>query len=336
VTRFQQTSGAVTAKGVEDTAFYRYVRLLALNEVGGDPGRFHLDVAGFHAANLERAGRFPFSLLAGTTHDTKRSADVRARIGALSTMPEAWAERATRWRSLTRSDHDGPPDWTEELLIYQTLVGAWPINAQRLNSYIQKAIHEEKRYSSWLEPDDRWDKGVARFCDALYGNERFLADFEPFAREVALAGERSSIGQLILRLTCPGVPDIYNGDELWYLALVDPDNRRPIDWDRNKDLLTGIAAGGEPTHETVKLFVLHTLLRLRARRPDVFADGYTPLDASTETCAFMRGDDLVVAVPIRGDRSDFDRPAGRWRSVLEGVDACLGGYAPVVLERRRA
>src|SRR5581483_5818012 len=140
VTRFQQTSGAVMAKGVEDTAFYRYVRLLALNEVGGDPGRFGIDVETFHRAN---AARLPRNLLAGTTHDTKRSADVRARIGALSTMADRWAETATRWRELNA--HDGGPDWTEELLVYQTLVGAWPLEQDRLEPYVEKALREAKR-----------------------------------------------------------------------------------------------------------------------------------------------------------------------------------------------
>jgi (1->4)-alpha-D-glucan 1-alpha-D-glucosylmutase len=334
VIRFQQTSGAVMAKGVEDTAFYRYVRLLALNEVGGDPERFNLNVSEFHAANRARQQRFPHALLAGTTHDTKRSADVRARIGALSTMPERWAAHVHRWHELNKPA-DGAPDWSEELLIYQTLIGAWPISAQRLNSYIQKAIHEEKRYSSWTEPNERWDMAVARFCDNLYTNKAFLADFEPFAQEVALAGERASIGQLVLRLTSPGIPDIYNGDELWYLALVDPDNRRPIDWHRRADVLTGFAAGGKPTRETVKLFVIHQILALRARNPQAFAGPYQPLDASEGTCAYARGGDIVVAVPLNNDTADFVPPPGRWINQLDDVADCLGGYEPRVLERRR-
>ena len=333
MTRFQQTSGAVMAKGVEDTAFYRYVRLLALNEVGGDPGRFSLSVEDFHAANLVRPDRFPSALLAGTTHDTKRSADVRARIGALSTMPDRWAAHAQRWHSLNNSN-DGAPDWSEELLIYQTLLGAWPINAQRLNSYIQKALHEEKRYSSWTEPNERWDMAVARFCDNLYANREFLADFEPFAQEVARAGERASLGQLVLRLTSPGVPDIYNGDELWYLALVDPDNRRPVDWDRIRDLFAGISAGG-PTRETVKLFVIHRLLALRARHPDAFAGSYQPLDAGAGTCAYRRGTDVVVVVPLKDEPPDFERPPGRWLDQLDGIADCVDGFQPYVLERRR-
>ncbi|MGZ4392802.1 MAG: alpha-amylase family glycosyl hydrolase [Gaiellaceae bacterium] len=335
VTRFQQTSGSVMAKGVEDTAFYRYVRLLALNEVGGDPGQFGIDVATFHAANTARARRFPHALLAGTTHDSKRSADVRARLGTLSNVPERWAEHALRWRELNRPLRQGAaPDWTEELLIYQTLLGAWPLGPERLSSYVQKALYEEKRHSSWVEPDERWDSSVAHFCHAIYANGRFLSDFEPFAQEITAAGERAAVGQLVLRLTSPGVPDTYNGDELWYLALVDPDNRRPTDFDRARDLLAGLAAGGAPARETVKLFVLWTLLGLRRRHPEAFSGPYEPLASDADTCAFRRGDDIVVAVPIRGDMPAFDEPSGRWRNVLTGIEASLGGYRPCVLERR--
>ena len=174
---------------------------------------------------------------------------------------------------------------------------------------------------------------VARFCESLYTNKEFLADFEPFAQEVSLAGERASLGQLILRLTSPGVPDIYNGDELWYLALVDPDNRRPIDWQRRADLLAGIAAGGSPTRETVKLFVIHRLLALRARHPEAFAGAYQPVDAGEGTCAFGRGPDIVVAVPLKDDIPDFERPAGKWLNQLDGIADCMAGYQPYVLER---
>ncbi len=334
VTRFQQTTGAVMAKGVEDTAFYRYVRLLALNEVGGDPGQFGIDVATFHAANNERARRFPYALLAGTTHDSKRSADVRARIGALSNIPERWAESALRWRELNRPLRQGAgPDWTEELLIYQTLLGAWPLSSERLSSYLQKALYEEKRHSSWVDPDARWDSSVAHFCHAIYENDRFMSDFEPFAQELTLAGERAAAGQLVLRLTSPGVPDTYNGDELWYLALVDPDNRRRVDFDRARDLLAGLAVGGAPARETIKLFILSKLLGLRARYPEAFSGPYDPLASDADTCAYRRGDDIVVAVPIRGDEPVFDEPPGSWHNVLAGIEPWLGGYRPCVFER---
>jgi len=303
VTRFQQTTGAVMAKGVEDTAFYRYVRLLALNEVGGDPGRFGISVEQFHRAN---ASRPPHGLLAGTTHDTKRSADVRARIGALAGMADAWAEHVRRWRTLNA--HDGPPDWTEELLVYQTLVGAWPLEPRRLEAYMIKALREAKRNTSWVEPDERWEAGVERFCREVFERDAFRADFEPFAAEVAAAGERSALAQLVLRLTSPGVPDIYQGDELTYLALVDPDNRRPVDWQRRRHAL---ARGDSP-----KLSTIRTLLALRARRTDSFEATYEPLAAAEDTCAYRRGEDVVVAVDGRAGDPTFERPPGRWREVL--------------------
>ena len=337
VTRFQQTTGAVMAKGIEDTVFYRYVRLLALNEVGGDPERFGLPVESFHRANTERAERFPRSLLVGTTHDTQRSADVRARIGTLAGMAERFIAHATRWRKLNQTlKSRGAPDWNEELLIYQTLLGAWPIAAERLDSYLFKAVREEKRHSSWIEPDERWDRAVGRFCHELGSHEPFLADFVPFATEVALAGERAAIGQLVLRLTSPGIPDIYGGDELWYLALVDPDNRRLVDWDRRRDVLAGLTAGSPASRETVKLEVIRQALALRARHPSSFVGGYEPLDSAPGTCAFRRGEEIVVAVPISDSEPVFDLPRGRWHEALTGIDVCLGGYRPRILERAGA
>jgi (1->4)-alpha-D-glucan 1-alpha-D-glucosylmutase len=331
VTRFQQTSGAVMAKGVEDTAFYRYVRLLALNEVGASPGRFGIGVDEFHRGNAERAARFPRTLLAGSTHDSKRSADVRARLGALPGIAERWAERARRWHELNaplRQGTGGAPDWTEELLIYQTLVGAWPLEPERLADYVRKGLREAKRHTTWAEPDEAWESAVLGFCEGLYGHDPFRADFEPFAADVAVLGERSSLGQLVLRLTAPGIPDVYQGDELWFLALVDPDNRRPVDWARRREAL-----GAGLTRETVKQWTIRQALALRARRPDAFAGPYEPLPAGAGTCAFRRGEDVVVAVPFRGLEPEVELPAGRWRDVLDGVAACLGGYRPALFER---
>jgi (1->4)-alpha-D-glucan 1-alpha-D-glucosylmutase len=297
VIRFQQTSGAVMATGIENTAFYRYVRLLALNEVGGDPGRFGLDVDGFHRANAVRP---PRNLLAGTTHDTKRSADVRARIGVLAAMADRFAERALAWRELNA--HDGGPDWNEELLVYQTLLGAWPLEPERLEAYMEKALREAKRNTSWVEPNERWESEVKAFCRGLYANDRFRADFEPFAAEVAAAGERAALGQLALRLTAPGVPDIYQGDEHTLLALVDPDNRRPVDW---------------TPRTSPKSELIRTVLELRRRRPEAFAGAYEPLAAPGGVCAFRRGEDVVVAVPVR-EGAEPEPPAGRWREVVRG------------------
>ncbi|MDP9295039.1 MAG: malto-oligosyltrehalose synthase, partial [Actinomycetota bacterium] len=244
VTRFQQTTPPVMAKGVEDTAFYRYARLLALNDVGGDPSRFGVSVEDFHAANAQRAARFPDNLLITQTHDTKRSGDVRARIGALAAMPEAWAEHVRRWFDLNAPLRSGSaPDQVEEYFAYQTLVGAWPIELERLEAYMEKALREGKRTTSWIAPDAAHEAGVQAFCRALYTHEPFLEDFEPFARAVAAAGERAAIGQLLLKLTVPGVPDIYNGDELTDLSRVDPDNRRPVDWEARREALAALRSG---------------------------------------------------------------------------------------------
>ena len=336
VTRFQQTTGAVMAKGVEDTALYRYVRLLALNEVGADPGRFGLSVDGFHDAAADRARRFPNALLAGTTHDTKRSLDVRARIGGLASLGDEWAEQALEWRRLNASlrGRDGGPDWSEELLLYQTLLGAWPIEPDRLTAYAVKALREAKRNTAWVAPDEAWESSIVDFCRALYGHEPFLAVFEPFVRRVAVAGVRSSLGQLVLRLTSPGVPDVYGGDELWFLALVDPDNRRPVDWGRRRRALSELGAGRPVTIETVKLFVIRELLALRRRRPEAFAAGYEPLAAAAGMCAYRRGEDVAVAVPLRAQAAEPEPPPGRWRNVLRPVADLVGAGAPAVYERR--
>jgi (1->4)-alpha-D-glucan 1-alpha-D-glucosylmutase len=333
VTRFQQTTPAIMAKGVEDTAFYRYARLLALNDVGGDPSRFGLPVERFHAGNAERARRFPHNLLITQTHDTKRSGDVRARIGALAGMPEEWTAHVRRWMEAC-SPLRGP-DAAERYFIFQTLVGAWPIEPARLEAYMEKALREAKRNTNWIEPDTAYEDRVKSFCRAVYDHRAFLSDFEPFARRVALAGDRAALGQLLLKLTVPGVPDIYQGDELLALALVDPDNRRPVDWGRRRARLADVRRGAAPTEETRKLWLIVRALTLRAHRPDAFAGGgYTPLEAGPDACAFLRGDSVLVATALRAAVSDsaIDVPAGTWRDVLAGGERRLAGRVPLAEE----
>jgi (1->4)-alpha-D-glucan 1-alpha-D-glucosylmutase len=309
ITRFQQTTPPVMAKGVEDTGFYRYLRLLALNDVGGDPSRFGLPVPAFHAANLERAARFPRNLLVSSTHDTKRTGDVRARIGALAGM-------AAEFAGFVRRRLVPGLDPVEQLLVFQTLLGAWPIAVERMEAYLEKALREGKRTSNWIEPDVEHEAQVKEFCRSLYAHRAFLDDFEPLQREVARAGDRAALGQTLLKLTCPGVPDIYQGDELVKLALVDPDNRRPVDWDARRRALAELRAGAGPTAETRKLWVIDHALTLRAERPDAFAGSYEPLEAADDVCAFVRGGGVVAAVTLRGDGHDVALPAGRWRDVL--------------------
>jgi (1->4)-alpha-D-glucan 1-alpha-D-glucosylmutase len=320
-TRFQQTTPAVMAKGVEDTAFYRYNRLLALNEVGGDPTRFGITVERFHQGCRERP---PHGLLTTQTHDTKRSGDVRARIGALAGMAEEWAEHVRRWRELD------PPDWNEGYLIFQTLVGAWPLELARLEAYVEKALREAKVTTNWVNPDLEYERRVRDWCRGLYSNRAFVDELEAFAERVARAGERSALGQTLLKLTCPGVPDIYQGDELWALSLVDPDNRRPVDWDRRREALAELRAGAAPERETVKLFLTVRALALRARRPAAFAARYTPLDAGEECCAYLRGGDVLAATAVRPDAhaAGLEVPAGRWRNVLTGEELDLRGEVP--------
>jgi (1->4)-alpha-D-glucan 1-alpha-D-glucosylmutase len=316
VARFQQTTPPVMAKGVEDTAFYRYGRLLALNDVGGDPGRFGISLADFHAGNAERAQRFPHNLLVTQTHDTKRSGDVRARIGALAAMPDEWASHVRRWLELTR-DIAGPDD-VERYFVFQTLAGAWPIERERLGAYMEKALREAKRTTSWVEPDEAHEAGVQAFVAVLYEHEPFLADFEPFAAELARAGDRSGLAQLLLKLTVPGLPDIYQGDELRALSLVDPDNRRPVDWEARRQALDQLNAGAVPSEATRKLWLITRALDLRRRRPAAFTGTYEPLDAGPRTVAFLRGGEVLAAAAIRVEPEPLELPPGSWRDVLHG------------------
>jgi len=323
VVRFQQTSPAIKAKGVEDTAFYRYNRLLALNEVGGDPERFGIGVETFHARNVERARRFPRGLLATSTHDTKRSGDVRARIAVIAEMPREWRAHVLRWRELNAGLRAGAvPDAGEEYLLYQTLLGVWPIPCERLVGYMRKALREAKLHTNWLRPDRERETRVERFCARVLEHPPFLEDFEPFAAEVAARGRRAAIGQTLLKLTCPGVPDIYQGDELELLELVDPDNRGPVDWERRISALADLRAGAPPTPETAKLHVIVAALELRERRPEAFVGSYVPVAAGPTVCAFVRGQhDVIVVVRLWpggvGSMVLPDGALGEWRDVLD-------------------
>jgi (1->4)-alpha-D-glucan 1-alpha-D-glucosylmutase len=329
VARFQQTTPAVMAKGVEDTEFYRYVRLLALNEVGGDPTRFGISVERFHEGCIERARRFPRGLLITQTHDTKRSGDSRARIGALAGMAGEWRALVEGWRGLVPDG--GPPSRAEAYLILQTMVGAWPLELERLEAYVEKALREAKVNTNWVEPDAVYERGVRDWCRALYGNRAFLDELEPFVERVARAGERSALGQTLLKLTAPGVPDVYQGDELWRLSLVDPDNRRPVDWEERREALAAVRAGTAPERATVKLFLIHRALELRARRPDAFAGDHAPVEAGGGCCAYVRGGDVLAATAVREAASDprVEVPPGAWRNVLTGAPHDVRGPLPL-------
>jgi (1->4)-alpha-D-glucan 1-alpha-D-glucosylmutase len=294
VIRFQQTTPPVHAKGVEDTAFYRWNRFVALNEVGGDPARFSLAVEDFHAGNLARP---PGGLLATTTHDTKRSGDVRARLAAVAADPAAWQD-------LVRPRLDGFPDPNEAYLVLQTVVGAWPLTPERLDLYLEKALREAKRRTSWLEPDREWEEGAKAYGRSLLADDGIGAYVETLRERT----EAIVLATTLLKLTAPGVPDLYQGDELPYFALVDPDNRRPVDWEERRRALA--------SRDRPKLELIRRALALRARRSAAFAGAYEPLEAGPDFCAFTRGGEVLVAVAVRGDLRGFRPPPGRWHDVL--------------------
>src|SRR5262245_8321587 len=285
--KFQQVTSPVAAKGVEDTALYRYSRLVCLNEVGNDPGRYGVSSSALHQANAERARLWPNTMLATSTHDTKRSEDVRARIAVLSELPELWKRHLARWTRLNRSKRrllgeDPAPDRQDEYLLYQTLVGIWSPQEdstsliERMQTYAVKAAREAKRSSSWISPNAEYEKALTDFIAELLGDpERsaFLKDFRVLAETIAFFGTLNSLVQTVLKITAPGVPDFYQGTEVPALTLVDPDNRRHVDFAAAAQKLDAIE--NLPPHERVtsKLYVMLRLLQLRRDDPELFAKG---------------------------------------------------------------
>jgi (1->4)-alpha-D-glucan 1-alpha-D-glucosylmutase len=224
----------------------------------------------------------------------------------------------------------GAPDDVERYFLFQTLVGAWPIEVERIEGYMEKALREAKRNTSWTDQNTEWEHAVLGFCRALYSFEPFLADFEPFVARVAPLGDRISLGMLALKLTSPGVPDIYQGDELAFRALVDPDNRRPVDWEWHQAMLARLQGGSPPDAATRKMWLTKRLLQLRIRRPGAFAAGYDPLDAGDSAVVFLRGDEILVAVAVRPEvqeRSVSGFASDSWRDVLTGNVLRLGPSA---------
>jgi (1->4)-alpha-D-glucan 1-alpha-D-glucosylmutase len=336
VMRFQQLTGPAMAKGVEDTAFYTFVRLLALNEVGGDPGRFGVSVAAFHDACREAAQCWPAAMVCTSTHDTKRSEDVRARLSLLSEIPGHWAETVRRWRGHNeRYRVDGWPDATAEYVLYQTLVGTWPLEEDRALAYMEKATKEAKTHTSWTDPDPVYDAAVAAFVRAVYADADFGIDLEGFVARLVEPGRVTGLSQQLLKLTAPGVPDVYQGTELWDLSLVDPDNRRPVDFDERRRLLSSLdpAMSAHP-----KLLVTQRALHLRRRRPDLLGPGasYEPLIATGASAdhavAFLRGGGCAVVAPRlvlglaarRWRDTTIELPAGEWRDELTGLELSGG------------
>ncbi|QNT69315.1 malto-oligosyltrehalose synthase [Defluviicoccus vanus] len=341
--KFQQYTGAVMAKGVEDTAFYRYNRLVSLNEVGGSPTRFGTSLASFHRTQQDVAKRWPLTMLATATHDTKRGEDVRARINALSELTAEWADGVQRWSTQNRrhkSEFNGgyAPSENDEYLFYQSLLGAWPtafigmpepdaatmdVLRQRMVDFMLKAVREAKLHSSWTNQDAVYEQALIGFVQRTLdvgGRNPFVEAFAAFVDRVAPVGVINSLAQVVVKLTAPGVPDIYQGCEMWDLSLVDPDNRGPVDyalrqatlaelqaeWNRSIDAAWLTQLLNDWPSGRVKMFVTWCLMRLRQTQPALFvAGGYKPLDvvgpAADRVCAFMRsqGEDLVLVVVPR-------------------------------------
>jgi (1->4)-alpha-D-glucan 1-alpha-D-glucosylmutase len=338
--RFQQATGPIMAKGVEDTVFYNYNRFVALNEVGGDPGRFGTSIEEFHDAALEARTSHPLSMLASSTHDTKRSEDVRARLAVLSEIPREWADAVLRWNELASNDGGELVDRNVEYLMWQTLVGAWPLTADRLSGFLTKAIREGKRYTSWLDPKPAYEETVLSFAQAVVADRVITGEIEAFVAPLVKPGRINSLTQTLLKLTYPGVPDTYQGSELWDLSLVDPDNRRPVDYEIRRDLLKQAltieaSEAWERADEGIpKMFLIAKALDLRARRPQAFGKDapYEPLETGgshpERVAGFVRASEVAAIVPrfpLTVEREGWDDtlvelPEGRWRDELSGED----------------
>jgi (1->4)-alpha-D-glucan 1-alpha-D-glucosylmutase len=362
--KFQQLTSAVMAKGLEDTSFYRYNRLVSLNDVGGDPRIFGQAPAEFHRRMEERARRWPHTMLATSTHDSKRSEDVRARINVLSELPVLWRRRVRRWRELNHTkkrlvDGQDAPTRNDEYLLYQTLIGAWPIRPEdqgdrhfeeRIRNYMLKAVREAKEKTSWANPNVEYENAVAAFVKALLsptGSNEFLSDFVPFQSYISRIGMFNSLSQLLIKIMSPGVPDIYQGNELWDFSLVDPDNRRTIDYSVRRQFLRELESwAAAPDKEIqgharelaesvltetkndgrLKLYVTHRALQLRRQFRPVFQDGeYMPLpvvgERADHVVAFARrrrNSAVLVAVPrlcarLLSEPGNLPLGAGVWK-----------------------
>ena len=335
--RFQQFTSAVMAKGVEDTAFYCYNRLIGLNEVGGAPERNGTTVDEFHAhcAGIEAA--HPRTMNALSTHDTKRSEDVRARLAVLTEIPGQWRSALHRWsRRNQQFKTNKLPDHNTEYFLYQTLIGAWPIGVDRLTSYMEKAAREAKEQTSWTQQNHEFEEALKLFIERMLGSAEFIADLEAFVARVMLPGRINGLSQTLLKCTAPGVPDTFQGSELWDLRLVDPDNRGPVDYESRQAMLAELEAGMSAEEIMIrmergmpKLWVLYKALHLRREKPEWFGREaeYVPLPVEgakqAHLIAFSRGDSVAVVAPRWNVRlgSGFgstavELPQGRWSNIF--------------------
>jgi (1->4)-alpha-D-glucan 1-alpha-D-glucosylmutase len=368
VLKFQQFTSPIMAKGLEDTAFYIYNRLAALNEVGGEPHSFGLSVEAFHQRNLRRQRGWPDSLLATSTHDTKRSEDVRARMLAISEIPQLWGRSLQKWRTANRRfkkqiDDAEAPDADEDYLLYQTLLGAWPVNVDgvpapsvsiefvsRIQGYMAKALKEAKLNTSWIQPNENWDNAMADFVARILETSprnKFLPAFLPVAEEIARLGAVNSLAQITIKFTAPGVPDVYQGTELWDDSLVDPDNRRPVDYARRREMLRQV--DNVPRGDLmrcwadgrIKLSLTQRLLHLRREHGELFREGnYEAINfgGTFADCAigFVRRHQdraVVVIVPRLSSRVGFPPVGQRWQDTHANLASGLSGLRDVFSDR---
>ncbi len=334
--RFQQLTGSVMAKGVEDTAFYRYMLLTALNEVGSNPENFGVSLDLFYKKCEEMQAKWPKTLLTTVTHDTKRSDDVRARLSLLSEIPDKWRDVSLGWFSHNKKYHTGGfPDANTEYLIYQTVVGAWPIEPKRLKTYLEKACREAKLYTTWTAPNAEYEQAIEHFIDKILADKTFIKNLQSFVGELLLPGRITSLSQQLIKCTAPGIPDIYQGSEVWDLTLVDPDNRRQVAFSKLEDTLKSIQdldakqilAGmdkGLP-----KLWVLYKSLAVRKQYPHSFDEKgcfsalYAVGNKKEHVIAYMRAKNIITVVPrlvlgIGGDWGDtkLHIPHGKWKNIF--------------------
>jgi (1->4)-alpha-D-glucan 1-alpha-D-glucosylmutase len=338
VARFQQVTGPVMAKGAEDTAFYCYHRFVALNEVGGDPGRYGVTVNQFHAWCQDMQRHWPNTMLATSTHDTKRSEDMRARLAVLSEMPTQWMETVAAWskRHIRYWETDAP-DHNFEYFLYQTMAGAWPLEQDRALAYCEKAVREAKTHTSWTAPQIDYEDTIRAFVRSLYEDAAFLEELTRLVDGLEQYGHQTSLAQTLIKLTAPGIPDFYQGTELWNFSLVDPDNRRPVDYDVRQRLLHELpglspeAIWQRRQEGLPKLWIIRQGLRVRRERPQAFGPQghYSPLYArgekSAQVVSFIRGGEVIAIAPRLflslkdgWHQTVIDLPEGRWRQEFDG------------------
>lgn len=343
--RFQQFTSPVMAKGVEDTAFYCFNRMIGLNEVGGAPGNNGLTIEDFHRYCAHMQTTHPLTMTTLSTHDTKRGDDVRARLAAITEIPSRWKAALNRWARMNAGfKSNGFPDRNTEYFLYQTMIGAWPISRERLLAYMEKATREAKRETSWTQQNKVFEDALKSFIEQILRSQAFIVEIDSFVEKILRAGHINSLAQTLLRYTAPGIPDTYQGGELWDLRLVDPDNRNPVDYELRRSMLDELKAGITPEEimrrvksGLPKLWVTYIALMLRRAKPEWFGaeSSYAPLPAAG-SCAshlvgYLRGESVATFVPRwslkRGDSwggTTAELPAGKWKNVLTN-DVVNGG-----------